>query len=188
MDHYYLQFWPWACVADGEDFLRASSEYAAITKALRITPHSEWIEKRKLAQAHMELAKYHFVSTMGSLLRHMKPTHSLFPDIKSAWDKAQHLQKEGKDLRDMIEHSDQYRAGEGRKQDSFFREPEGAPLNLPGDRPGIADATSLIVKSDGHWLGGRLNVERIVAEARLILSEAEKISAPVPHRAPRPIG
>ncbi len=42
----------------------------------------------------------------------------------------------------------------------------------------IADATSTIVDKNGHWLGGRLNVERVVVEVRSIAAAAAQIPAP----------
>jgi hypothetical protein len=181
MDHRNLNFWLSACISDGEEFLKASRELSSIPPALARLPHEERmaiIERRKLAQERLGLTKYHFVSTMGSLLRHLERTHSLFPSIKGPYEKAEHLRKEGKDLRDMIEHADQYVVGKGRKQDQFVRAAEGVATNLPGDQAGTADATALIVDKNGHWLGGRLNVEPVIAEVRAISAEAEKIPPP----------
>ena len=76
-------------------------------------------------------AKYHFVSTMGSLLRHLQRTHEMFRDLKVPYEKAEHLRTEGKDLRDMIEHADEYLGGEGRKQATFVREATGVAVD-PG--------------------------------------------------------
>jgi methionyl-tRNA synthetase len=182
MDHYYLQFWLWACVTDGEAFLQANIDFTATLRGLATRiPSNERAkaqEQRKLLQKRSELAKYHFVTTMGSLLRQLQRTHSLFPEIQLAYDKAHHLRKEGKDLRDMIEHADEYLAGRGRKPAQFVRTAEDIATNIPGDQPGMADATSLIVDDKGHWLGGRLNVEQVLSEVRAILAEAEKIPPP----------
>jgi hypothetical protein len=142
MDHYLLKFRLWAFITDAEGFLHASSDFGDAIRA-GIMPPQEGVQRRADSQLRLNLAKYHFVSTMGSLLRHLRRTHSLFPSIQGAWERAGHLRKEGKDLRDMIEHADQYIAGEGRKQDKFVREAEGIATNLPGDQPGQADATSL---------------------------------------------
>jgi hypothetical protein len=46
-------------------------------------------------------------------------------------------------------------------------------------------ATSTIIDGNGHWLGGRLNVERVVAEVRAIAEEAQKIPAPTTPRVKR---
>jgi hypothetical protein len=132
------------------------------------------------ARKRLELTKYHFVATMGSLLRQLTRAQSLFPELHNAWNAAEHLRKEGKELRDMIEHADDYMAGTGRKQGRFIRPAEGVATSLPGDQPGIADATSMIIDENGHWLGGRLNVERALAEVKAILLEAEKITPPQP--------
>jgi hypothetical protein len=184
MDHYLLKFSLWAFITDAEGFLHASSNFSHVIR-VAIMPPQEGVQKRTDAQLHLNLAKYHFVSAMGSLLRHIRRTHSLFPSIQSAWERAIHLQKEGKDLRDMIEHADQYIAGDGRKQDKFIREGEGIATNLPGDQPGQADATSLVIDNNGHWLGGRLNVERALSEVRAIWTEAEKIAPPQQYARPR---
>jgi hypothetical protein len=179
MDHYLLKFWLWAFITDAEGFLQASSEFRDAIRA-NIMPPQEGVQQRMVAQLRLNLAKYHFVSTMGSLLRHLRRTHLLFPSIQGEWERA-----EGKDLRDMIEHADQYIAGEGRKQDKFVREGEGIATNLPGDQPGQADATSLVIDNNGHWLGGRLNVERALSEVRAIWTEAEKIAPPQQYERPR---
>jgi hypothetical protein len=135
-------------------------------------------ERRIAAQREMELAKYHFVTSLGRLLRNLKRSQDLFPSIKPVCDQAEHLFAEGKLLRDMIEHADEYIEGKGRKQAGFVREAEGVTTDLPGDAPGIADATSTIVDKNGHWLGGRLNVERVIVEVRAIAAAAAQIPAP----------
>jgi hypothetical protein len=185
MDHHFLQFWLWAFITDAEAFLLASHEFRSLIRGSIQIPNGA--DQRRFGKMRLELAKYHLVSTMGSLLRHLKRVQPLFPAIHSSWEKAEHLQKEGKDLRDMIEHADQYMAGEGRRQDQFFREAAGVATNLPGDRPGVADATSMIVDNNGHWLGGRLNVERALAEVRLIWADALNIPPPL-SRPRRPHG
>jgi hypothetical protein len=188
MDHRYLRFWPWACVTNGQEYLRTSAAFWAAI-AVRPIPGTDFmqqIKNRERLRDRMELAKYHFVSSVGSLLRHMKRTHMLFPSIKDVWDKAEHLQKEGKDLRDMIEHADDYLTGKGQKQQAFIREAEGLLTNLPGDKPGLVDATSDIIDGSGHWLGGRLSVEKAIEEAGALLVEAEKIPPPVSPRRGRP--
>jgi hypothetical protein len=179
MDHHFLMFWLWAFITDAEEFLRASGDLRTGLAQTRLEASGDLRTGNfRLAQMRLELTKYHFVTTMGSLLRNLRRLRPLFPSISTAWDQAKHLRKEGKDLRDMIEHADKYIAGEGLRQDKFVREAEGVATNLPGDRPGQADATSLVVDNNGHWLGGRLNVERALAEARAILAEAEKIPQP----------
>jgi hypothetical protein len=190
MDLRYLNFWLWACLHDGEAYLAASAalgsviaEFGSPAKVGKATPDIQTFNKRRIAaQQQVELAKYHFVTAMGSLLRNLKRSQELFPSIKPACDKARHLFAEGKLLRDMIEHADRYIEGKGHKQASFVREAEGVATDLPGDAPGIADATSTIVDKNGHWLGGRLNVEWVIAEVRVIAEEAAQIPAPRPTR------
>src|SRR6266566_2704925 len=163
MDHHYLNFWLWACLHDGEAYLAASAVLRSMTAGFRSTAIAgtpmpdvrtfnerriaaqQQIERRIAAQQQMELAKYHFVTVLGSLLRNLKRSQELFPSIKPACDKAQHLFAEGKLLRDMIEHADEYIEGKGRKQANFVREAEGVATNLPGDARGIADATSTVI-------------------------------------------
>jgi hypothetical protein len=136
------------------------------------------VKSSAVPQQEMALAMYHFVTTMGSLLRNLKRSQELFPNIKPACDKAQHLFAEGKLLRDMIEHADQYIEGKGKNQADFIREAEGVGSNFPGSSPGIVDAISTYVDKNGHWLGGRLNVERVLAEVKAIQVEVEKIPQP----------
>jgi hypothetical protein len=118
-----------------------------------------------------DLARYHFVATLGVTMRHLVRGQLFFPGLKPAYLQAQHLRQEAKLLRDMIEHSDEYADGNGRHQSKFVR--SGAP------QPGFtADATSTVIDNNGHWLGGRLNVERAMAELRVIFDELEKVPIP----------
>ena len=182
MDHHYLNFWLWACLQDGEAYLTASAALRSITAELRLRKAafdiSTFNQRRIAAQREMELAKYHFVTAVGSLLRNLARSQDLFPGIKPACDIARHLFAEGKLLRDMIEHADDYLEGKGHNQAGFIREAEGVATNLPGNAPGIADATSTIIDNNGHWLGGRLNVERVIAEVRAIADIAAQIPTP----------
>src|SRR3954453_19599664 len=143
MDHHYLKFWLWACLHDGEKYLEANREERSISSEFRkarqpgqapdVRAH---LERRMALRQRIELEKYHFVTAVGSLLRNLKRSQELFPSIKPACDKAQHLFAEGKDLRDMIEHADAYVEGKGRKQEEFLREAEDVATNLPGNAPG----------------------------------------------------
>ena len=60
----------------------------------------------------------------------------------------------------MIEHADTNVAAakKGTPRGGLVRKSNLLP-ELPGSSGGIADATALIIDQDGHWLGGRLNVE-----------------------------
>jgi hypothetical protein len=182
MDHHYLNFWLWACLRNGEAYLAASAALHGViaelpTRGLDIRTFNQ---KRMTARREMELAKYHFVTVVGSLLRNLERSQDLFPNIKPACNRAQHLFAEGKLLRDMIEHADDYFDGKGREP-GFVREAVDVATNLPGSAPGIVDATSTIVDKNGHWLGGRLNVERVMAEVRAIANEAAQIQVPSGH-------
>jgi hypothetical protein len=180
MDHHYLSFWLWACLHDGEAYLAASAALSSLSRPEKIGTSDvrAFTERRTAAQRQMDLEKYHFVTAVGSLLRNLKRSQELFPSIKPACDNAHHLFAEGKPLRDMIEHADQYIEGKGRKQADFVREAEEVGTNLPGDAPGIADATSTVIDDKGHWLGGRLNVEQVIAEVRSMAEEVKKLPAP----------
>ena len=66
MDHYYLNFWLWACLHDAEAYLESSRRF---TSAMRNSP-KDWVafqKERSSLQYTMELNKYHFIMTMGSL-------------------------------------------------------------------------------------------------------------------------
>ena len=99
------------------------------------------------------------------------------------YDAAEHLKKKGLYLRNMIEHADTNVAAakKGTPRGGFVRKSNLLP-ELPGSSGGIADATALIVDQNGHWLGGRLNVERVMAEVRPIHELARAIPAPTPLR------
>jgi hypothetical protein len=172
MDHYYLNFWLWACLKDGKAYLSASAALQAAALSIPRDDIQKFRERFDEAREEMELAKYHFVTSVGSLLRNLRRSQELFPGLKPACDKAQHLFAEGKLLRDMIEHADEYVEGKGRRQAEFHREAEGVATSLPGSSSGSSDATSTIVDENGHWLGGRLNVERVIAEVQVIAEQA----------------
>jgi hypothetical protein len=189
MDHHQLIFWFWAFLQDAEQYLKTSQRERALLMLPRQSPPYFAAKRQEfdLIRRKMELDKYHFVTTMGTLLRVLKRAQHLFPGIQPAYSQAQHLLKEGKGLRDIIEHADEYLECKGQKQDAFVREATGIATSIPGSSPGIADATSTVVDENGHWLGGRLNVERVVAEVRAIAEEAQKIPAPSAARLrPRP--
>lgn len=59
--------------------------------------------QRLAAQAHLELEKYHFVMTIGTLVKTLTRLAPLFPAIQPMYDAAEHLKKEGLYLRNMIE-------------------------------------------------------------------------------------
>lgn len=178
MDHHYLNFWLWACLHNAEAYLRKSAEFREILLA----SSDNWREfhnRRVEAQNLMDLEKYHFVMTMGSLLRHLNRVAALFPAIQPAYHAAEHLRREGASLRNNIEHADQNFAAEKRgKSRSGFVRKSSAAANLPGDERGIADATSTIIDDDGHWLGGRLNVERVIVELRLLFEAVKNVPPP----------
>lgn len=176
-DHQQLLFWLPACLRDAEVYLSSSSaSKVAFDKIFSggfeaMDQHND--EHQKLSD-QQTLDAYHFIVVTGNLLRLLKRAQHLFPAIQPSYSRAKHLLSEGKELRDMIEHShgnDGYLAGGGNHPEKFVR--DGAP------KPGItADATSTIIDENGHWLGGRLCVERVMKEVSEIYQEARKIPPP----------
>jgi len=139
--------------------------------------------ERLVAQAHRQLNQYHFVLTTGSLAKTLTRLAPLFPAIQPMYDAAEHLKKEGLYLRNMIEHADTNVAAakKGTPRGGFVRKSNLLP-ELPGSSGGTADATALLIDQNGHWLGGRLNVERVMAEVRPIYEVARAIPPPAPLR------
>jgi hypothetical protein len=188
-DH-YLNFWLWACLHDADAFLEASRRStAAMHEVSKDAIHNFGKDRAQLnaerltAQAHLQLHKYHFVLTTGSLVKALTRLAPLFPAIQPMYYAAEHLKKEGLYLRNMIEHADinVVAAKKGTPRGGFVRKSNLLP-ELPGSSAGTADATALIIDQDGHWLGGRLNVERVMAEVRPIYEAARVILPPTPLR------
>jgi hypothetical protein len=113
------------------------------------------------------------------LIKTLTRLSPLFPSIQPLFEKAEHLREEGTYLRNMIEHADKNVAAQkkGTPRGGFVRKSNLLP-ELPGSRSGTVDATSVLIDQNGHWLGGRLNVERAIAEVRTIYQAALKIPAP----------
>ena len=164
---------------DAEAYLEASRQHRAALDKFFNNFGNISRDEDLAAQKLMELSKYHFVMTMGSLFRHLHQVVPKFPAMKSRFEAAQHLRKEGLALRNMIEHADKnlQAAAKGTPRGGFARK-SGAAADLPGNAHGIADATSTVVDNDGHWLGGRLNVERVVVELRDLLEAAKAVQPP----------
>jgi len=177
-DHQQLLFWLHACLRDAEVYLSSSSaSKTAFDKIFSggfdaMQQHKDEYQKLSDKQA---LDAYHFIIVTGNLLRLLKRAQHLFPAIQPPYSRAKHLLLEGKALRDMIEHShgnDGYLSGGGNHPEKFVR--DGAP------KPGItADATSTIIDENGHWLGGRLCVERVWEEVSEIYHKAIEIPPPI---------
>jgi hypothetical protein len=178
MDHRNLNFWLWACLSDAEAYLQSSSEFRDILADPQKDP-KKFNERRIASQNLMELKKYHFVMTMGTALRYLDKLVPLFPTIAPLYEKAEHSRKEGLYLRNMIEHAITNADAQARNapRGGFVRKTDAA-FDLPGDTRGIADATATIIDDSGHWLGGRLLVERVIAELRPIYEAAQAIPAP----------
>lgn len=173
-DHHELTFWLWATLNNSDRYLSLSAESQAATEAMFNKDMAQWSDDRASLDdlnRQTTLAAYHFVTAMGVLIRVLKRSQHLFPSIQPPYSRANHLLKEGKEIRDMIEHAygkDGYLAGGGKHKDKFVRQEAGI----------AADATSTIIKDDGHWLGNRLCVEKVVDEIRAIHDEATKLEAP----------
>lgn len=176
-DHQQLLFWLRACLRDGEVYLASSRASEAVFEKMfsgGLEAMVQHKDEQQRCSDQQTLDAYHFVVVTGNLLRLLKRAQHLFPSIQPPYSRAKHLLEEGKELRDMIEHAhgnDGYLAGGGNHPEKFVR--EGAP------KPGIsADATSTIVDESGHWLGGRLCVERVMEEVSAIYEEAKKLPVP----------
>lgn len=163
--HDQLMYWIWACLESARAYLLMSKEYHEILFE-RKNPVS--MELRTDYRYKVDLAKYNFIMTLGSLCRNLKVAQHLFPEIQPAYSRAHHLIKEGNELRGMVEHSDEYFSGRGKHKERWIR----------SDSPFVgssADPTSTIVNEEGHWLGGRLNVEKIILEVCFIQDAAKNI-------------
>jgi hypothetical protein len=116
-DHQQLNFWLWGCLRDGEAYLRLSGEFWGLLRnAARadFNQTRDFNQRRLALQDEVELAKYHFVTSLGSLLRTLDRARSLFPAIEPVCCEAQHIFAEGKAIRDMVEHAAEYEEGSGR--------------------------------------------------------------------------
>jgi hypothetical protein len=186
-DWYDLKRWPWAFLEDAQALLDAIQKRDEAYS----TPENgraRFEERRLWATARVDLDTYHFVMTMGTLIKTLNRVAPLFPSIQILFEKAEHLKAEGTYLRNMIEHADKNVAAQNRgtPRGGFVRKSNLLP-ELPGSRPGTVDAISLIGDQDGHWLGGRLNVERTVVDVRPIHQAAQKIPQPIdPNIPPSP--
>src|SRR6516162_8760828 len=122
----------------------------------------------------MELNKYHFIMTMGSLAKNLQRLAALFPSVQPAYEASEHLTTEGLYLRNMVEHAEMnlQAVSKGTPRGGFVRKSNLLP-ELPGNSGGLADATSTITNNEGHWLGGCLKVEKIIEEVQLIYDAAQ---------------
>ena len=162
-DHYQLHFWLWAVLRNGKVYLEVSAIFESMMQRDVVG------ESFDACRREMKLAEYHFVATMGKLIRILKK--SPFPAIQEAYSRATQLSSEGIDLRHIIEHDNEYFAGGGQQPAKWER--RNAPIQGV-----VVDASSTYVNEKGHWLGGRLNVEDVIQEVEAIEQEARKIPAP----------
>ncbi|WMS42282.1 hypothetical protein RDV64_19800 [Acuticoccus sp. MNP-M23] len=173
-DHHELTFWLWAALNNADRYFSSSNAFqAAIADMFNkdISTRSDVRTNLDDLKKQTTLAGYNFVTAMGVLIRVLERSQYLFPSIQPPYSRANHLQKEGKQIRNMIEHAygkDGYLSGGGHHKDKFVRQEAGI----------TADATSTIIKDGVHWLGNRLCVEKVVDEIRAIHEEADKIEAP----------
>lgn len=180
-DHRQLNFWLWAAIHDGNQYLAASTNVRMLaramatptTLAIRVRLRQQWDEALQL----VDLQGYHFIVSLGRAMPILQRAQHLFPTIQPIYSKSNHLINEARPLRNMVEHSHEYLRGEGWDQQNFHR--EGPTVNLPGDQPGTADAISTVTNDEGHWLGGRLCVEKALKELTALLDHARTIPAPL---------
>lgn len=185
-DHQQLVFWLKACLEDGHTYLESSFK---INKHYRDDLSYDVETRRKYRIEHQELSDkrtlnaYHFTAVTGNLIRLLERAQYLFPALKKSYSRAKHLCSEGKELRDMVEHShgiDGYLAGYGNKPDRFSRA-DANSLGIP------LDAISLLINKEGHWLGGRLCVETVLREVFEIYEDAIKITFPMSSHAEKDV-
>lgn len=184
-DHQQLLFWLRACMRDAEVYLassRASKEALDEISAAFDDMNSggfELIEqlgeKYRNRVEEQRLYAYHFIVVTGNTLRLLRRALHLFPAIQPSFNRAEHLFSEAKELRDMVEHShgeDGYIAGGGKYPDRFVRD--------DSPKPGVSgDANSEFIDESGHWLGGRLCVEKVQKAVSEIYENAKEIPAPI---------
>lgn len=163
MIHYQMNFWIWAALLDAKSFI----DSVAALKSDEILRDAE---KRHNAQQLLQLSKYHFVTTLGSLIRTLEIAAKMFPEIAPQYEASEHIRKEGQTLRGLVEHSEEYFAGEGKFPEKWVRE------NAAGG--GTADASALVVDGKVHWIGGRLSVEQAISEIEKLQHVAQQIPMP----------
>lgn len=173
MDYDEIKHWSWACCSQAERLLTTNRKHQKEFHLYMNTLTHEQQDRSKVdfLSSCSRLAAYDFISSLGVLLRILDRSRKLFPELKESIDNAQHIQMEGKDLRDMMEHAHDtkgYLRGGGRFQDRFIREKDGI----------AADATSIIITDEGHKLGNRLCVEIALDELTTIYEATKNISMP----------
>jgi hypothetical protein len=80
-DWYQLKLWLWAFLVDAQAFLDASQKRHAISISPPTVPPRPWAERLE-ASAHYDLSKYHFVMTMGTLVKTLTRVVPLFAAIQ----------------------------------------------------------------------------------------------------------
>lgn len=172
LDYYEITHWSWACCYQGERYLHESAlSNTAFEKLFNEQSDEQTKQEVNLCQAKQNLAAYDFMSALGILLKILPRTKNLFPQLEKVIANAQHIQKEGRYLRNMLEHAHDdgsYLRGGGHYPQDFIRHTEFFS----------ADATSTVITEEGHLLGGRLLVERALSELYPIYEAAQKISPP----------
>jgi hypothetical protein len=172
-DHYNLNFWTWACLHDAAAYLHSFEKFRALVREKQPAT-------RQAVQQETELCRYHFVMTAGSLAKHLARLVPLFPSVKSAYDAAAHFQKGALYLRNMCEHAEVNVAAsmKGTPRGGFIRATSLGRDFFPGDQDGSVDAISVFIDNTGHWLGGRLSVQQVMAEVTPIYQAAQAIPPP----------
>ena len=156
MDREDVGFWTQAFMTSAESYLESARA--------AFLPGAHWPTEQRA----LRLTGYVLLTCTGQLVRALKHAQRVFPELRPAVGSANHLFTEGKALRDMVEHADDYARGGGKNRAALYRERNGA----------VADATSTIVLGNGHWLGNRFCVERALGEVRNISAALEQIPYP----------
>ncbi|MGO8738542.1 hypothetical protein [Rhodoblastus sp.] len=195
-DHHDLQFWLWACLKAGDDFLAACGQETSVrhrVAGIHTRPHrgiqtviaseaarfqSEMATKKRL------LAQYHFVITAGMSAKVLNRISPLFPQINETYEAAEHFRKEALNLRNLLEDTENIAAAKKGTPRGGWNRKKDLLRELPGSSGGISDATSLIVNDKGHWIGGRLRVEGVLFEVNKIYEAA--LTIPAPGASPQP--
>ena len=180
-DHSELVFWLWSCLHDGQAYLNSYQQMRAIVRPAQFGEFDPSRPEQMFAALRLQrLRGYHFITTVGMVVKHLTRLSSLFPTVQTACTAAKHLNEEGLYLRNMVEHADKNleAATRNRPRGGFERKSSLLENDLPGDARGSVDAVSTIVDRDGHWLGGRLNVQKTISEVRVIYEAV--LAVPVP--------
>ncbi|WP_429911180.1 hypothetical protein [Glycocaulis sp.] len=156
-----IELWPWAIENDGLVLLNANDKLeqslAAKMERWRDPQAEADYEEARLS---FEIERFHFISTIGEAAVRLKWACATYPELEPHLQKAAHLFTEGRELRNMTVHVDEYFEGRGHQQSRFERSDVIQGVT--------ADASSTVINEHGLWLGGRFNVQIAISEARAL--------------------